>query len=70
MLCKVAQVFSARGSRPIQVLFASPYSQEGKYVHTLQFFDLLLVLVILVELPYLANISASAASVMCLYNGR
>ena len=40
-----------------------------KFVHTLYFFDLLLVLVILLELPHLAYISASATSVMCLYNG-
>ena len=45
MLCTVAQVFSARGSRSI-VLFTSPFSGEESsyiltnYVHTLQLFDL------------------------------
>ena len=45
MLCKVAQVFSARGGRSI-VLFVSLFSGKGsgymlaKYVHTLQFFGL------------------------------
>ena len=56
------------GGRPI-VLFTSPFSGKKrsyiltKYVHTLQFFAIL-VLVILVELPHLAYISA--ASVMML----
>ena len=44
MLCKVAQVFRARGGRPI-VLFTSPFSGEESsyvltikvYMHTFQF---------------------------------
>ena len=69
MLCKVAQVFRARGGRPI-VLFTSSFSGEEssyiltKYMCTHSSSLLLLVLVILVELPHLAYISA--ASVMML----
>ena len=41
MLCKVAQVFSARGSRPIHSFVCiTSNSQEGKYVHTHYFIDL------------------------------
>ena len=63
LLCKVAQVFSARGSRPILCITLLS-GRESMCTCTLYFIDLLLVLVILLELPHLAYISASAASVM------
>ena len=40
VLCKVAQVFSARGSRPIHSFVCITLLWEGKYVHTLYFIDL------------------------------
>ena len=72
MLCKVAEVFHARGGRAI-VLLASPFSgKESGYMLTIKvcahtpvlWSVLLLILVILLELPHLAY--NSAASVISL----
>ena len=73
MMCKVAQVFHARGCRSI-VLFASPFSgKESGYnyadkvcAHTpVLLAVLLLILVILLELPHLAyNTAASVISLI------
>ena len=73
MLCTVAQVFRARGGRPI-VLFASPFSGGGgkqlriysQSIMQNSLFDLrYYVLLILVELPHFSSCISDLLDSVC-----